>query len=90
MVVVCIIQCRVHFFANPWTVASVHGILQARILDWVAISLRTEYTLHDRYCSEEFSVLNSFKAHNISEAGKLIPILKQGCSDTEGGNLPNP
>ena len=26
-------------FATPWTVASsVHGILQARILDWVAIS----------------------------------------------------
>ena len=25
-------------FATPWTVASVHGILQERILEWVAIS----------------------------------------------------
>ena len=23
--------------SSPWTVASVHGILQARILEWVAI-----------------------------------------------------
>ena len=32
---------RVQFFATPWTVAhqeSVHGILQARVLEWVAIS----------------------------------------------------
>ena len=31
---------RVQVFATPWTVAhqAVHGILQARILDWVAIS----------------------------------------------------
>ena len=25
-------------FATPWTVARVHGIFQARILEWVAIS----------------------------------------------------
>ena len=33
---------RVRLFATPWTVArqapSVHGILQARILQWVAVS----------------------------------------------------
>ena len=31
---------RVRLFATPWTVAysSIHGILQARILEWVAIS----------------------------------------------------
>ena len=30
---------RVRLFATPWTVgSSVHGILQARILEWVAIS----------------------------------------------------
>ena len=28
---------RVQLFASPWTVAYVHGILQARILEWVAI-----------------------------------------------------
>ena len=28
-----------HLFETPWTIASVHGILQARILEWVAISL---------------------------------------------------
>ena len=34
---------RVRLFATPWTVcsppgSSVHGILQARILEWIAIS----------------------------------------------------
>ena len=34
---------RVRFFVTPWTVAyqappSVHGIFQARVLEWVAIS----------------------------------------------------
>ena len=29
---------HVWLFVTPWTVASVHGILQARILAWVAIS----------------------------------------------------
>ena len=47
-VCVCVCVCaraliRVRFFATPWTVAhqarsSVHGISQARILQWVAIS----------------------------------------------------
>ena len=41
---------RVRLFATPWTVAylpgsSVHGIFQARILEWVAISFsRTEFS----------------------------------------------
>ena len=38
----CMISCvfvSVHaqLFAYPWNVASVHGILQARILEWVAV-----------------------------------------------------
>ena len=35
----------VRIFATPWTVAcsSVHGIFQARILEWVAICFSTEY-----------------------------------------------
>ena len=27
---------RVRFFVTLWTIASVHGILQARIMEWVA------------------------------------------------------
>ena len=37
---VCVLSC-VQLFSTPWTVAHqtpLHGILQARILDWVAIS----------------------------------------------------
>ena len=38
----------VRLFATPWTVApqgsSVHGILQARILEWVAISFSKKIT----------------------------------------------
>ena len=30
---------RVRLSATPWTVASLHGILQARVLEWVAIFL---------------------------------------------------
>ena len=29
---------RVLLFATPWTVASVHGIFQVRLLEWVAVS----------------------------------------------------
>ena len=45
--VICMFVCvhalsHVQLFATPWTVAhqapSVHGIFQARILEWVAIS----------------------------------------------------
>ena len=40
---ICCAFSQVRLFATPWTVAhqaplSVHGILQARILEWVAIS----------------------------------------------------
>ena len=40
---VCVCVCalsHVRLFANPWTPSgsSVHGIFQARILEWVAIS----------------------------------------------------
>ena len=42
----CVLSC-IRLFATPWTVAkgsSVHGILQARILEWVAIpSYRGSY-----------------------------------------------
>ena len=35
---VCVCDsCSVMSNSSPWTVASVHGILQARILEWVAI-----------------------------------------------------
>ena len=41
-VILCWLLSRVWDFATPWTIAhqgfSVHGILQARILEWVAIS----------------------------------------------------
>ena len=44
-VCVCVwcVWCRVQLFLTPWTIcsppgSSVHGILQARILEWVAIS----------------------------------------------------
>ena len=30
---------RVRLSATPWTGASLHGILQARVLEWVAIFL---------------------------------------------------
>ena len=30
---------RVQLSVTPWTVASLHGILQARVLEWVAIFL---------------------------------------------------
>ena len=38
--VVCVLShfSRIRLFATPWTVgSSVHGILQARILEWVAM-----------------------------------------------------
>ena len=39
---------RVQLFATPWTVAyqapTLHGILQARVLEWVAISLSITYS----------------------------------------------
>ena len=31
--------CHVWLFVTPWTVSSIHGIFQARVLEWVAISL---------------------------------------------------
>lgn len=32
----------IHFFVTPWTTRTVHGILLAKILEWVALSpLRT-------------------------------------------------
>ena len=33
----CVLVTHVQRFATPWTVASVHGIVQARILESVAI-----------------------------------------------------
>ena len=36
---------RVRLFANPWTGSSVHGISQARILEWVAISFSSLHVL---------------------------------------------
>ena len=39
--------CHVRLFATPWTVtskSSVHGICQARILEWVAIPFSTGYS----------------------------------------------
>ena len=33
---------RVRFFVTLWTIASVHGILQARILEWVAMPFARE------------------------------------------------
>ena len=43
---------HVHLFATPWTIAcppgsSVHRIVQARILEWVAISYFKESSLPD-------------------------------------------
>ena len=42
---VCVLSC-VQLFATPWTVAppgySVHGVFQARILEWVAVSSSRE------------------------------------------------
>ena len=32
-----VLVSRAQLFATPWTVASVHGILQARVLEWGAI-----------------------------------------------------
>ena len=29
--------CRIQFFVTLWMIASTHGILQARILEWVAV-----------------------------------------------------
>ena len=31
------VSVHAQLFASPWNVASVHGILQARILEWVAV-----------------------------------------------------
>ena len=39
-VCVCELLSHVQLFAASWTVVSVHGTLQARILEWVAISSR--------------------------------------------------
>ena len=40
---------RVQLFATPWIVASVHVIVQARILEWVAISFsRESFQLRDQ------------------------------------------
>ena len=36
---------RVQLFAISWTIASVHGILQAKILEWV--SMPSSRDLHD-------------------------------------------
>ena len=38
---------RVQLFVIPWIVAFVHGALQARILEWVAISLK--FTLKQQF-----------------------------------------
>ena len=39
---------RVHFCVTPWTVAHVRGILQARILEWVAMPSSRIFTPRNR------------------------------------------
>ena len=46
----CVLS-RVWLFATPWPSSSVHGVLQARILEWVAISSsRASSPFRDRTC----------------------------------------
>ena len=54
---VCLLRCFSHawLFVTVWTVAppgcSVHGILQARILEWIAmLSSRESFLLRDQNC----------------------------------------
>ena len=54
-----------HFIATPWTIAppgsSVHGIFQARILEWVAISFSRGSSWHrDRTCASCLSCIGQW------------------------------
>ena len=40
---------RVWLFVTPWTVCIVHGILQARILEWVAFPFKEDQVLYNLY-----------------------------------------
>ena len=58
---VCVLSC-VQLFATPWTVAppgySVHGVFQARILEWVAVSSSRESSQpRDQTCISYISAL---------------------------------
>ena len=65
---------------HPWTVAHqapgsfVHGFLQARILEWVAISFSTFHTyLNRKYCCLCFKLYPESKCFPSSMASSLVP-----------------
>ena len=84
---VCLLLSHVRLFATPWTIAcqaslgevgfSVHGLLQTRILKWVAISSRRIFLtqgsnlslLHLLHCQADFLTTNaSWEALHLSRA----------------------
>ena len=49
---------HIQLFAIPWTVgSSIHGIFQARILEWVAISFSINCVYELNYCKSKFTIL---------------------------------
>ena len=58
---------RVRLFATPWTPgSSVHGIFLARVLEWVAISLDSEYF------SRHYHTLWSYHEVRLLMCGRLL------------------
>ena len=74
---------RVRLFATPWTVgsppgSSVHGILQARILEWVAISFSRgssrprDQTQVSHIAGRRFNLWATREAHDTSNESTTI------------------
>ena len=61
---------RIRLFATPWTVASVHGIFQARILEWVDIS----FSRGKQRLTSKKQIYESELAHSCNNAPTVAPV----------------
>ena len=79
---------HIQLFVTPWTVApmdrsSVHGILQARILEWVAISFSRgssrprNQTQVSHTAGRFFTIWNTGESHNhVNHTHKTYELVK--------------
>ena len=74
-------HCYVQLFATPWTVShqapSAHGILQARILEWVAMPLSRPRDRTFIFCiaGRFFTIWATREAHQFSSVTQSCPTL---------------
>ena len=68
---------HIWLFANPWTIHTVHGILQARILEWIAIPFSGESSLPRDWTQVSNTAGGFFTSWATRESSIILPIFNK-------------